>query len=65
LKRCDGNFIIPQMGMIQSLNISVACAVSIYEAMRQKRDAGHYAQSSLEAFEQEALLQYWNINLPE
>jgi tRNA (guanosine-2'-O-)-methyltransferase len=65
LKRCDGNFIIPQMGIIQSLNISVACAVSIYEAMRQKRDAGHYAQSSLEAFEQEALLQYWNINLPE
>jgi tRNA (guanosine-2'-O-)-methyltransferase len=53
------------MGMIQSLNISVACAVSIYEAMRQKREAGHYAQSSLEAFEQEALLQYWNINLPE
>ena len=31
----DGNFIIPQMGIIQSLNISVACAVSIYEAMRQ------------------------------
>lgn len=25
----DGNFIIPQMGIIQSLNISVACAVSI------------------------------------
>jgi tRNA (guanosine-2'-O-)-methyltransferase len=65
LKRCDGNFIIPQMGMIQSLNISVACAVSIYEAMRQKREAGHYTQSSLEALEQEALLQYWNINLPE
>ncbi len=26
----DGNFIIPQVGMIQSLNISVACAVSLY-----------------------------------
>lgn len=65
LKRCDANFIIPQMGMIQSLNISVACAVSIYEAMRQKRDAGHYAQSNLKANEQDALLQYWNISLPE
>ena len=36
----DGNFIVPQMGIIQSLNISVACAVSIYEAMRQKGE-GH------------------------
>lgn len=43
----DGNFIIPQMGIIQSLNISVACAVSIYEAMRQKTAAGHYAQSRI------------------
>ncbi|RYY43287.1 MAG: RNA methyltransferase, partial [Chitinophagaceae bacterium] len=32
----DGNFVIPQVGMIQSLNISVACAVSLYEAFRQK-----------------------------
>ena len=43
----DGNFIIPQMGIIQSLNISVACAVSIYEAMRQKIKAGHYEKASL------------------
>ncbi len=43
----DGNFIIPQMGIIQSLNISVACAVSIYEAYRQKKIAGHYQQTSL------------------
>lgn len=41
-KYTDGNFIIPQMGIIKSLNISVACAVSLYEAMRQKRIAGHY-----------------------
>ena len=43
----DGNFIIPQMGIIQSLNISVACAVSIYEAMRQKTFAGQYAESRI------------------
>ncbi|HXB93541.1 MAG TPA: RNA methyltransferase [Puia sp.] len=30
----DGNFIIPQVGIIQSLNISVACAVTLYEAFR-------------------------------
>jgi len=43
----DGNFIIPQVGMIQSLNISVACAVSLYEAFRQKNLAGHYQQRQL------------------
>ena len=32
----DGNFIIPQVGIIKSLNISVACAVTLYEAFRQK-----------------------------
>lgn len=40
--RADGNFIIPQVGIIQSLNISVACAVTIYEAFRQKNLAQHY-----------------------
>ncbi|MBI3718526.1 MAG: RNA methyltransferase [Sphingobacteriales bacterium] len=43
----DGNFIIPQTGIIKSLNISVACAVTVYEAMRQKELAGHYAQRKL------------------
>ena len=38
----DGNFIIPQVGIIKSLNISVACAVTLYEAFRQKNNAGHY-----------------------
>ncbi|MCY7410078.1 MAG: RNA methyltransferase [Chitinophagales bacterium] len=39
---CDGNFIIPQVGMIESLNISVACAVTLYEAYRQRMTAGFY-----------------------
>jgi tRNA (guanosine-2'-O-)-methyltransferase len=38
----DGNFIIPQMGMVQSLNISVACAVSVYEGLRQRQASGFY-----------------------
>ena len=38
----DGNFIIPQVGIIKSLNISVACAVTLYEAYRQKKNVGHY-----------------------
>lgn len=61
LTNCDGNFIIPQVGMIQSLNISVACAVTIYEAMRQKRLAGHYNESRLKESEKAALIEYWQI----
>jgi tRNA (guanosine-2'-O-)-methyltransferase len=57
----DGNFIIPQMGIIQSLNISVACAVSIYEAMRQKMNAGHYEKASLPQAQMETLLTQWGF----
>jgi len=42
LRFCDGNFIIPQVGMVQSLNISVACAVTLYEAFRQRQVKGYY-----------------------
>lgn len=43
LELADGNFNIPQMGMIQSLNISVACAVSLYEAHRQRFEKNMYS----------------------
>jgi len=43
----DASFMIPQVGIIQSLNISVACAVTIYEAFRQKKIAHHYDRASL------------------
>lgn len=42
LEKADGNILIPQMGMAQSLNISVACAVTIFEALRQRRATGMY-----------------------
>lgn len=42
LAKLDGNFLIPQFGMVQSLNISVACAVSLYEAMRQRLENNQY-----------------------
>ena len=58
----DGNFIIPQMGMIQSLNISVACAVSLYEAYRQKMVKGHYNQRKLAAEEYFSLSKQWGLN---
>lgn len=42
LAYADANFIIPQVGMSESLNISVACAVSVYEAYRQRSQLGWY-----------------------
>lgn len=54
----DGNYIIPQIGMIESLNISVACAVSLYEAKRQKQLKGHYDKSRLPKEEFKEMLYY-------
>ncbi len=58
----DGDFVIPQHGMIQSLNISVACAVSVYEAYRQKAQAGHYAVEKLTAAERDTLFTRWALH---
>lgn len=58
----DGNFIIPQAGMIRSLNISVACAVSVYEAYRQKEKAGHYAAQRLIQSDYDILFDKWARN---
>lgn len=57
--QADGNFIIPQVGMIRSLNISVACAVALYEAYRQKAAAGHYGAPKLPADEYNILKEQW------
>jgi tRNA (guanosine-2'-O-)-methyltransferase len=57
----NGNFIIPQVGMIQSLNISVACAVTLYEAFRQKQLAGHYNTNQLSQQEVATILSNWGI----
>lgn len=57
----DGNFIIPQAGMVRSLNISVACAVTLFEAYRQKQLAGHYDAPKLPAGQQQQLLDTWGL----
>ena len=55
----DATVFIPMQGMVESLNISVACAVSLYEAMRQRRAAGAYHEASLGQAELEALESEW------
>lgn len=57
----DGNFIIPQVGIIKSLNISVACAVTLYEAFRQKNNAGHYAAVKMEGEQLTLLKTAWGF----
>lgn len=60
-KMADGNFMIPQVGIIRSLNISVACAITLYEAFRQKKEAGHYNQSRLDDVRKKSLLKEWGM----
>jgi tRNA (guanosine-2'-O-)-methyltransferase len=55
----DGSIIIPQVGIIKSLNISVACAVTVYEAMRQKMVAGQYDKPGLPEARYERLMGEW------
>ncbi|MEM7495155.1 MAG: tRNA (guanosine(18)-2'-O)-methyltransferase TrmH [Myxococcota bacterium] len=38
----DGHIIIPMLGMVPSLNVSVAAAVILFEAQRQRLRAGLY-----------------------
>jgi tRNA (guanosine-2'-O-)-methyltransferase len=64
-KMADGNFIIPQAGIIRSLNISVACAVTLYEAYRQKEKAGHYNKQKLEGEMFSKLFEKWGVENDE
>ena len=57
--KADGNFVVPQMGVVQSLNISVACAVALYEAFRQRMQKGMYNASSLSEEEFNRLQESW------
>ncbi len=57
--KADGNFLIPMLGMIQSLNVSVAAAVSLYEALRQRLACGMMNRSALTPEEIEAWYEDW------
>ncbi|SET41417.1 tRNA (guanosine(18)-2'-O)-methyltransferase TrmH [Thalassotalea agarivorans] len=48
LEMADQDIIIPMVGMVQSLNVSVACAVVLYEAQRQRQLAGMYDTPSID-----------------
>jgi tRNA (guanosine-2'-O-)-methyltransferase len=57
--RVDGEVIVPMVGMIQSLNVSVAAAVLLFEASRQRRAAGLYDSPSYSEEELTGLRRAW------
>lgn len=66
LALCDGNFTIPQAGFAESLNISVACAVTLFEARRQRAAQGFYDEKSkFGDAEQAQLFERWGSMLKE
>lgn len=55
----DRTIHIPMEGLVQSLNISVACALVLFEAQRQRRAAGLYDRCRLDAGTYEQTLFEW------
>ena len=55
----DYNVVIPMYGMAQSLNVSVATAVILYEAERQRSLKGFYNKPHLSLEEIKEILQKW------
>lgn len=59
IEGADATVYIPMQGMVESLNISVSCAVSLYEAMRQRHAAGMYDTPQLSEAERAAIREDW------
>ncbi len=57
LALADHHIVIPMVGMVQSLNVSVAAAAILYEAQRQRELAGCYQRGCpLDLEEQNSIL---------
>ena len=59
LKLADLHVKIPMTGMVRSLNVSVAISVLLFEALRQREDAGMYQTSRLDPAEFDRHLFEW------
>lgn len=59
LAAADQVVAIPQVGMVQSLNVSVATALMLYEAQRQRRKAGLYDRPRIDVSQRRRLLFEW------
>lgn len=59
LQIADQSIYIPMLGMVQSLNVSVATAVILYEACRQRLINGQYPYPDLTQEKLSAMLERW------
>lgn len=59
LASVDQHITIPMMGMVESFNVSVACAIILAEAQHQRFNAGLYDHSRLSAKEYQERLFRW------
>lgn len=55
----DRTVVVPMAGMVRSLNVSVATAILLYEAQRQREAAGFYESSRFAPDEFQRLLFKW------
>ena len=53
------NLYIPMEGIIESLNVSVATAVTLYEASRQRKQSGQYPNNKIDSKWLENKLNEW------
>jgi len=56
----DKRITVPMLGMVESFNVSVACAIILAEARRQREQAGFYQQRRLDNSRYQQLLFEWS-----
>ena len=56
----DKRITVPMLGMVESFNVSVACAIILSEARRQREEAGFYQQCRLDSERYQQLLFEWS-----
>ena len=59
IEQADGLIAVPMIGMGHSLNVSVATAIILFEARRQREKAGCYRRRRLDATTYQRLLFEW------
>lgn len=59
LKAADANVVLPMVGFIQSFNVSVAGALLMYEAYRQREKKGMYGEMQLKQAEMKKMMREW------
>ncbi|MCV2886191.1 tRNA (guanosine(18)-2'-O)-methyltransferase TrmH [Aestuariibacter sp. AA17] len=56
IEQADQDIVIPMVGMVQSLNVSVAAALILYEAQRQRQQANMYDKQNVSEAECQRIL---------